>query len=131
MKRLGSETMTQREVLDAISIWEGEQIEKGKAPAVVHDKAECFRVFAKFGNTLSQAVIYAEHLFKAKGPIQLLSGHKAKGLEWDTVYHLDPWRIPSKWAQTPEDFEQEMNVDYVITTRAKRELILVNLEDYQ
>lgn len=129
LKRLGPETMLQKEVLDAIEVWEADAIARGKSPGPIHDKAECLAVFARFGRTLSDAITYAEHLFKSTGPIQLLSGHKAKGLEWDTVYHLDPWRIPSKYATTEEDFEQEKNVDYVITTRAKKELILVNLED--
>jgi superfamily I DNA/RNA helicase len=70
------------------------------------------------------------------GQITLSTGHKAKGLEWHCVLHLDPWRIPSKWARlaasdgddTP--LEQEMNLQYVIETRAKDTLILANLEQF-
>jgi DNA helicase II / ATP-dependent DNA helicase PcrA len=131
LRKLGPETLTQSELLDAIESWETAAISKKKPPASVHDKAECLRVFAKYGRNLKESVAYAEHLFKSQGPIQLLSGHKAKGLEWSTVYHLDPWRIPSKYASSHEEVEQEKNVEYVITTRAKEALYLVNLEDFR
>jgi superfamily I DNA/RNA helicase len=129
LKRLGPETMTQGEVYDKIDEWEADRIRKKKPPAATHDRAECLRVFAGFGKTLSESITYAESIFASAGPIQLLSGHKAKGLEWDTVYHLDPWRIPSKYAASSEELEQEANVGYVITTRAKKELNLINLGD--
>jgi Superfamily I DNA and RNA helicases len=131
LKKLGPEEMEQAHLLDSIDAWEADMIVRGKAPAAIHDKGECFRVFAKFGKTLGESVAYAEALFKQSGPIHLLSGHKAKGLEWDTVYYLDPWRIPSKYARTDDELQQEANIDYVITTRAKKELFLVNLEDFR
>jgi superfamily I DNA/RNA helicase len=63
-------------------------------------------------------------------PGQLLSGHKAKGLEWNTVYHLDPQRVPSPWAKTDEAIEQELNIRYVIETRSKQNLFFVKLENF-
>lgn len=129
LKRLGPESMTQTETLDAIEQWRTERSKRTRAPASLEDQTECLRVFAEHGTTLSAAIGYAEHIFKSSGPVQLLSGHKSKGLEWDYVYHLDPWRIPSKYARTEADFEQEQNVRYVIETRAKRALWKVNLED--
>lgn len=130
LRRLGDDGMKQSAVLVAIDKWEGERLGKSKNKAAVIDKADCLRVFAGFGETLSQAVAYADHLFRSKGPVQLLSGHKAKGLEWETVYHLDPWRIPSKWAETPEERTQERNLEYVITTRAKQNLFFVTMEGF-
>lgn len=130
LKRLGPENMEQADVYKAIDRWEVERLAKAKAKGAVHDKAECLRVFAGFGTTLRRAIDYAEHLFKSGGPIQLLSGHKAKGLEWNTVYHLDPWRIPSQFADGEEALEQERNVQYVITTRAKESLYHVNLKEF-
>lgn len=130
LKKLGPESMTQTELLDAIDKWETAQLAKEKAPETVSDKAECFRVFAGYGATLGEAAIYANNIFKADGPIQLLSGHKSKGLEWDVVFILDPWRSPSKWAVTDEEKAQENNLEYVMTTRSKRELFLVNAEDF-
>lgn len=130
LKKLGPMEMGKQEVEDAIQRWESERLPKSRSKAAVEDKADCLRVFASYGETLGAAIAYAEHLFAASGPIQLLSGHKSKGLEWPTVIHLDPWRIPSKWAASPEEKEQERNLDYVITTRAKRRLIHANLEDF-
>lgn len=130
LKKLGDEQMPQEAVLAAIDLWEQEKLRKARNAGVVADKAECLRVFAGFGPTLGAAIAFCEHLFAAKGPIQLLSGHKAKGLEWSTVYHLDPHRIPSPWSKDGEALEQERNVKYVIETRAKDSLFFVRLEDF-
>jgi len=130
MKKLGPETMTQKEVLNGIARWEQEKSRNARSQGTIRDKAECLRVFSSFGNTLGEAVAYAEHLFKTTGSVQLLSGHKAKGLEWDTVYHLDPWRIPSPYAASEEEQEQELNVRYVVETRAKRDLFFVTMEGF-
>lgn len=131
LKKLGPPELEQKDVFDAINQWEAEKLRRARNAAVVADKAECLRVFAEFGPTLGAAIAYCEHIFAAKGPIQLLSGHKAKGLEWNTVYHLDPHRIPSPWAKEGEALEQEHNLKYVIETRPKAELFYVNLSDLQ
>lgn len=131
LRGLGPESLTGPAVLSAIDRWEAERLSKSRAKASVSDRADCLRVFASFGDNLGDAIAYAEHLFKQQGPVQLLSGHKAKGLEWDTVYHLDPWRIPSTYADSPEEIEQELNVRYVIETRARKQLFLINRDDFQ
>lgn len=130
LKKLGPESMNRHEVEHAIAKWEAERLAKSRSKGAVSDKADCLRVFASFGATLSEAIAYAEHLFASAGPIQLMSGHKSKGLEFDTVYHLDSWRIPSSYATSPDSIEQEHNIEYVINTRAKRELYFVNMEDF-
>jgi hypothetical protein len=131
LKKLGDETLTQEQVNNAIDRWEAEQLLKSKAEGTIKDKAECLRVFSSFGPTLGAAIAYAQDLFAQSGPIQLLSGHKAKGLEWETVYHLDPWRIPSPYSQTDEDFEQEQNIKYVIETRAKESLYFIDSHSFE
>lgn len=132
LKKLGPETMTQEELKRAINLWESEKIAKStRGLATIRDKAECLRVFADFGDTLSTAAAYAEHLFATTGTIQLLSGHKSKGLEWDVVYHLDPHRIPSPYCRGDDDFEQERNIRYVIETRSKQDLVLVTMEGFK
>lgn len=108
MKRLGEDSTTQKELLNAIEGWREAKLEKESKTA--NDIADCMRVFAEHGNTLSQSIAYAEHLFAQKGTITLLTGHKAKGLEWGIVYHLDEWLIGNH--------EQDLNLRYVIQTRA-------------
>jgi superfamily I DNA/RNA helicase len=65
--------------------------------------------------------------------ITLATGHKAKGMEWPTVYHLNTYLIPSKWVHAMEDGEhkvaalqQENNLRYVIETRTKDRLLFVD-----
>lgn len=108
MRKLGPDDMTRTQSLGAISEWLDERLENNSKQA--SDLAECMRVFVNATNSLSGAISYAEHLFAQKGSIQLLTGHKAKGLEWPTVYHLDPWIL--------KDNEQDMNLRYVIQTRS-------------
>jgi superfamily I DNA/RNA helicase len=119
MRRLGEDNDKQEEVLAAISKWEAEKVAKGSTTAP--DIAGCMRVFANHGTTLGQAVAYAEHLFKQTGTIALLTGHKAKGLEWNTVYHLDPYLLRAD--------EQDLNLRYVITTRAMETYYEINTAD--
>ena len=119
MRRLGEDNTKQEELLDAINHWEAEKTSKGSTTAA--DIADCMRVFARTGTTLGRAIAYADHLFKQVGNIQLLTGHKAKGLEWSTVYHLDPWLL------RPD--EQDLNLRYVITTRAMDRYYEINTAD--
>jgi DNA helicase-2/ATP-dependent DNA helicase PcrA len=128
---VGKTDLTKEEAYDAIDRWEEEKLRRAKSEGTIKDRAECLRVFIDIGGSLRGAITHAEGIFQSKGPIQLLSGHKSKGLEWNTVFHLDPWRIPSKYCPTGgEAYEQELNVRYVIETRAKRNLVLVNMSDY-
>jgi len=130
LKKLGPEDMTYEQASKAIDAWEAERLRKKKGVAAVRDKADCLRVFLSVGGNLAGAIAYADSIFKSTGPIQLLSGHKSKGLEWDNVFHLDPSRIPSPYAITDDEQEQELNVRYVIETRAKKSLTLIEMEGY-
>jgi superfamily I DNA/RNA helicase len=129
--RAGGPDLNEEQAYAAIDRWEKEKLQKAKGKATVKDKAECLRVFVSVGRSLAGAIAYAESIFRSQGPIQLLSGHKSKGLEWDHVFHLDPGRIPSPYCVTDEEIDQEYNVRYVIETRAKESLTLVNMEDYR
>jgi superfamily I DNA/RNA helicase len=137
MRKLGPDTTPQAEFKAKIREWEEDQLSKvvEARKASITDRAACLLVFADAGNNLGESVMFAEMLFSASGKIDFLSGHKAKGLEWETVFHLDPWRVPSKWAKAaadagdPSKLEQEYNLRYVIETRPQEHLYLVNLED--
>jgi len=130
LRKLGPPTMTKSEAYLAIDKWEEEKLARKKGESATRDRAECLRVFVDCGGSLAGAITHAETIFRERGPIQLLSGHKSKGLEWDNVFHLDPWRIPSPYAKSEESITQELNVKYVIETRAKRNLFLVTAESF-
>lgn len=60
--------------------------------------------------------------------ITLCTIHKAKGLEADVVYILNEFLIPSKFAKSPMQLEQEQNLKYVARTRAKKELYYLTIK---
>lgn len=131
LREFGDLSMTQEELLGHLARWRTVKLAEGKlSEESVEDRYACLKVFAEATTNLGEAIAHAERLFSAEGPIELLSGHKAKGLEWNSVFHLDPWRIPSKFARKGEALEQELNLEYVITTRSKSELTLIDLEDF-
>jgi ATP-dependent exoDNAse (exonuclease V) beta subunit len=119
MRKLGAEEDPKVQVLGAIDEWEGERLAKGSASAA--DLAACMRVFAEHGTNLGQAIRYAEHLFAQQGSLRLMTGHKSKGLEWDTVYILDEFLC--------RDDEQDLNLRYVMATRSKDRLYYINSRD--
>lgn len=131
LDEFGDRSMPRAELLEHLKSWKAAREAEGKLkPETIEDRYVCLVVFAEATPTLGAAIAHAEALFAAEGPIELLSGHKSKGLEWNHVFHLDPWRVPSKFATLPEEVTQEANLEYVITTRAKESLTLLNLEDY-
>jgi superfamily I DNA/RNA helicase len=116
MKKLGTDSTTRKDLIDAIEYWREEKLLANSKSA--NDLADCMRVFADHGSTLSSAVAYAEHLFAQTGTIRLLTGHKSKGLEFPNVYWLDPALCDQR--------EQDRNLAYVITTRSENILNMVD-----
>ena len=119
MKKLGPYEMTRSQVHTAISEWLAAREDKGSKTA--SDIAACMRIFADQSTNLSQALLYAEHLFKQEGQLFFTTGHKAKGLEYPCVVHLDPWLLG--------ETQQEKNLSYVISTRSSDQLYEVNSQD--
>jgi superfamily I DNA/RNA helicase len=109
---------------------------KGKEDKVaqVEDKVETLMVLieklASEGKTLvSDLVSQINSMFGDEDKRQVLTlctGHRSKGREWNRVFWLQPELSPSKYAKKEHQLLQEENLQYVITTRAKRELILVS-----
>lgn len=120
MKKLGDTSMTQVELLDAIDRWEQKEMQRSRIPKTLTDQAECMRIFAAEGETLGAALAYADHVMNSSGPIQLMTGHKSKGLEFDHVFFLDEHLV--------SDEGQDPNLRYVIQTRTKETLTYVDSE---
>lgn len=123
MHKLGPESMKQEQAKQAVEEWKEARLAKSRDPRKVHDQAACMMVFLGQGRDLGEAIAYAEHLINSSGPIQLITGHKAKGLEWDHVYFLDQHLVKV-------DKGQDKNLYYVIQTRSRQTLTYVNSEDF-
>jgi DNA helicase II / ATP-dependent DNA helicase PcrA len=103
------------------------------------DKAECLRATIE-GSSPSTAgelrSVLGRIFSREHGEVMLSSVHRAKGLEWPLVAHIDPWRIPSKQAQMAAargdsaPLVQENNLRYVAETRTKHTLINADVEDF-
>ena len=118
MRKLGPESLTRNQACSAVDAWLAERSARGSKTA--DDMAACMRIFIEHGQSLGQAISYAEHLFSQRGSIRMMTGHKAKGLEFDLVYFLDPWLCG--------DDEQDLNLRYVITTRSADRLYKIDSE---
>lgn len=71
----------------------------------------------------------ADKLGSGKRGPKLSTVHKAKGLEADTVYVVDPYLMPHPRAETDNERLQESNLIYVARTRARHTLRYVNITD--
>jgi DNA helicase II / ATP-dependent DNA helicase PcrA len=121
--KVGTSGDSRDDLLFKIDSWREHQLETTNSPQTIEDTAECLKVFASWGTNFDQAVAYAQHIFKQQGTIHLITGHKAKGREWETVYHLDKHLLSKE--------EQDLNLKYVITTRAKQELFEIDSRELQ
>lgn len=123
LTKFGDKTMPKEGVMMAIEGWRNEKLKKSRSPGRVHDQAECMIVFAQQGDDLGAAIAYAEYIMSAKGPIQMMTGHKAKGLEFNDVFILD--RDLIRVGEGQED-----NLLYVMQTRSKNRLVYITSEGF-
>lgn len=127
-------TWFDKECVIAISNDKPDRVEK------LTDQAECLRATIE-GSSPSTAgdlrAVLGRVFSRENGQVILSSIHRAKGLEWPLVVHLDPWRIPSKQALfedangDPAPLIQEGNLLYVAETRTQHTLINANIEGFE
>ncbi len=118
-----------RKLLVKIEAWKEEETKKaldkfffGRV-AAIEDRFDTLKLFCQEFRLVSEMLHAIKSIAQSTtGPI-LSTGHKAKGLEADNVYILRPDLCPSKFAQSPEQMQQEHNLLYVMITRAKQSLI--------
>jgi DNA helicase-2/ATP-dependent DNA helicase PcrA len=78
--------------------------------------------------TINDLEIGIDYLFKDKQrAVTFCTGHKSKGLEAERVFWLGRSECPAMWARKDHQRQQEINLCYVITTRAMRELYFMEL----
>jgi superfamily I DNA/RNA helicase len=102
--------------------------------ARIREQADCLRAIAEEmdgGSVETLGGIVAALCAPTSGGVVLSTIHRAKGLEWDLVLHLNPDLIPSPQAEEEggDALQQEENLLYVAETRARRGLALVQLAD--
>lgn len=97
------------------------------------DTVACSLMFARTliadGSVTDSRGMYAlaDELAGGKHGVRIATVHKAKGLESDTVYVVDPELMPHPKATTEFEKSQERNLQYVARTRAKHVLRYVSL----
>lgn len=136
-----TDEMTSRECVVAITDWQERESSLARAnerPAKaesINDRAESLIAVLQ-GTSASCAGDLRTMLDKLfsrdSDPIILSTIHKAKGLEWPLVIHLDPWRVPSRQAKAAggSALQQEHNLIYVCETRTQHTLIHANLKEF-
>jgi DNA helicase-2/ATP-dependent DNA helicase PcrA len=126
LKKLASPMTPQAEAFTLLDAFAAKLRLKYKNAAYIEDKILCLQYFIESQPTLGLAIVAAEQIMAATGPIQLMTGHKSKGLEFEHVYFLDEFLI------NPErGGEQENNLRYVICTRSKDTLTYVVSDGWQ
>lgn len=98
---------------------------------LISDQAETLKVLAEVSSSLSDLCLRLDNLFQdsqseyAKPAICLSSVHKAKGLEWRTVYLLNETFFKARPGSTAEQAEEEKHIHYVAITRSQANLYFV------
>jgi DNA helicase II / ATP-dependent DNA helicase PcrA len=97
--------------------------------ANLYDKLQTLMTIAdmrNFGN-MGILIAYIEQIFSdGNSAVNLCTVHRAKGLEADRVWIIDPSSMPQVWKGQKEwQKTQEENLIYVALTRAKKELFIV------
>ena len=131
MNANGIENLIQR-----LQVYTAREVEKARAKKqdqkmeAIQDKTSCImfliRTLKETKRNVPGLYEVIDTLFSdASNTVILATIHKAKGLESDRVYWLNSSKCPSIWARQPWQQQQERNLCYVATTRAKRELVLI------
>lgn len=117
--------------------WLDREVERAigedRSPERLYDQAECLRFFVdsldEDSRTVESLVAKIELMFTDQPEatrLTLSTVHKAKGLEFETVFILDREKyMPSRWAAQEWQKIQEQNLLYVAVTRAKLNLVYI------
>jgi len=96
----------------------------------LQDRKDCLMAFVDGSTTVEQVTSKIEQVFSdnTTGGIRLSSIHKAKGLEANRVFLLEPKgaTVPHPMAKSGWQKQQELNLRYVAITRAIKELVYVS-----
>lgn len=122
--KLGKNTsISAEEAKEKLASWYEAERKKKRDDKLINELNQSVLFFLDSAETLGGARALYTQIKNSKGSIQLYTGHRAKGKEWDRVLFLDP-RLVGKEGQ-------ERNIQYVIETRAKSWLAYVESETFE
>lgn len=125
---------------DRIAAYKEQQITKLNAKGKemqaqsIEDKVDTIMVMANDCKTIDDLKAKIASMFQdadgeRRPTLTLATVHKSKGREWQRVFLMGQnLFMPSGYARQDWQIEQEMNLIYVAYTRAKSELVLVDME---
>lgn len=125
MESLGAPNMRKLDAIAALNQYEAEKGRKMKRRSALQslaERCECILVFIENSDSLGGAISLARTVFNYEGRVDLATGHKAKGAEWPTVFILDRHLL--------SDEGQDLNLAYVLATRAQSSLCYINSDGY-
>lgn len=101
---------------------------KDSTVILLDEKIKIIEAITNDDDLPSDVIKKIEKLFSDddKNGILLATIHKSKGLESDRIFILHKELMPSRFAKSDKDFEQEENLKYVAYTRSKRVLGFIN-----
>lgn len=130
-------TIEQENLMKKLEAKNIKNIETSSQFLAFKDKVECIEAIAETckTNSINELLKKFETLFSDsndKDKICLSTVHKSKGLEADNVWIILPELLPWKRKNQKDwEYEQEINLQYVAYTRAKKVLNFVNLSKEQ
>ena len=100
----------------------------------LEDRCKCIENICMYSiKDTTQLKSYINRMFtddKIENAVMLSTAHKSKGLEANRVMILLPDKLPLKFPHIQRWQEiQELNLKYVAITRARKELIFVDLKE--
>lgn len=98
------------------------------------DRCQCIKNICQYSiRDTTELKGYIDRLFdeeNVRNAVVCSTVHKSKGLEADRVIIALPHKLPLVWRdQKSWQFEQELNLKYVALTRAKNELVFLDVEE--
>jgi len=131
------------DLAEKLGKWQAREVAKcetdGRSPDRVYDQHDCIIHFINMLDEDSRSVedvltqidlLFNDQTKSAK--LTLCTVHKAKGLEWRTVFILDFAKyMPSRWAKQDWQKVQEKNLIYVAITRCMDTLIYIESDKWK
>lgn len=126
MENLGAPNMRMADAISALRLYQATKersMKRESAKRSLAERVECILVFIENADSLGGAIALARTVFNYEGKVDLATGHKAKGAEWPEVFILDRHLLGLEG--------QELNLAYVLATRAKRRLTYIASNNYE